>query len=450
MRWGSITLASAAGALALAVPAGANAAVPHGPYHHAAPQRAHHQRLNGPHHNHGLTIAATPREIIAGQGVMIYGQLTGTTQVSGATVRLYHRIAPRRGYRLIGSTTTNAEGFYEFTRAEGVVNTNRSWFVRAPGLSGHVHSTTVFERVAAEVSLNATTTTADTSTPIVFSGRVVPNHAGARVALQVQRNAPHSGWRTIASARLHRASTYTIRHRFRTPGQRDVRVLFRGDARNTAAASDPLTVSIQQAQHADFTIATSAQTITYGGTGAKLSGILYDAGTTTPDAGASVTLWSHVVGRPHWHTVQLPALTGSDGSYSFSVRPAANTVYVVRTTVPGRSTAPLYIGVHDVVTVTPSTTTATVGQRISFTGHVSPDKAHRVAYLERMGTDGHWHIVRVAGITHASNYTLRWTFGHAGTVEFRVRVASDLRTLGGTSAAARITVSAAPAATLPA
>ena len=109
-----------------------------------------------PQHNHGLTINATPNPIIAGEGVLIYGQLRGGN-VAGQTIMLYHRVNPSTWFTLIGKTTTNTLGFYEFTRVEGIVYTNRSWFVRGPD---GAHSRTIHERVAAEVSLTANMTTA--------------------------------------------------------------------------------------------------------------------------------------------------------------------------------------------------------------------------------------------------------------------------------------------------
>src|ERR1700722_18547114 len=94
-----------------------------------------------PHHNRGLTINATPNPILAGDGVLIYGQLS-TPPVGSQTIVLYHHISgSHAGYTRIGSTTTDATGFYEFTRAEGVVLTNRSWFAREDGVHG-VHSRT--------------------------------------------------------------------------------------------------------------------------------------------------------------------------------------------------------------------------------------------------------------------------------------------------------------------
>ncbi len=172
-----------------------------------------------PQHNRGLTINATPNPIIAGEGVLIYGQLRGG-DVAGQPVKLYHRVNPSTQFTLIGKTTTNTFGFYEFTRVEGIVYTNRSWFVR--GLDG-AHSRTIHERVAAEVSLTANMTTADTGQPIVFSGHVTPNHAFQRVFLQVQKGATDN-WSTVASTRLGPGSNYTISRHWRMPGQRVVRV----------------------------------------------------------------------------------------------------------------------------------------------------------------------------------------------------------------------------------
>ena len=71
--------------------------------------------------------------------MLIYGQLKGAP-VAGQTIRLYHRVNPSPFFTLIGSTTTDSFGFYKFTREEGVVMSNRSWFVRGPGFT---HSRTV-------------------------------------------------------------------------------------------------------------------------------------------------------------------------------------------------------------------------------------------------------------------------------------------------------------------
>src|ERR1700755_3199554 len=129
-----------------------------------------------PRHNHGLTINATPNPILAGEGVLIYGQLRGT-DIGHKPILLYHRIAGAPRFTLVGVTRTDSHGFYEFTRAEGVVLTRRSWFV------GNPHSGTLHERVQALVTLAASATSTDTNHPITFTGTVTPNHRFQRVLL---------------------------------------------------------------------------------------------------------------------------------------------------------------------------------------------------------------------------------------------------------------------------
>jgi hypothetical protein len=390
-----------------------------------------------PRHNHGLTINATPNPILAGEGVLIYGQLEGTN-VTGQTIRLYHRIDPSPHFTLIGTTKTNSFGFYEFTRAEGVVLTNRNWFVTGPN---GTHSRTVHEQVAAIVSLAASTSTADTKHAIVFTGHVTPNHAFQRVLLQEQ-NGSSDQWTTLKSGRLGPGSNYEISYRWLIPGDRDVRVVLPGDVRNTTGASDPVSVAIQQAQVADFTINSSAP-IVGDGQSVKISGVLYQPGTTTPESNIVVALYRHGVYLGE-------TTTASDGSYSFTQSPTRNQVYQVRTVLPPhRHTAQLFEGVRDVVSILPSSTTSMVGQKVTFTGGVTPDKAGDVIYLQRLGADGDWHTVKVGLVSSHSTYQFSWTFGTPGTKEFRARIVGDPENVGGASAPVTMSVSLPPVSSLP-
>lgn len=395
-----------------------------------------------PRHNRGLTINAIPNPIDAGEGVFIYGHLN-LGPVAGQTIVLYHHLAGSgRGYARVGVTTTDSHGFYEFTRAENVVMTNRSWFVREAGIH-RIHSRTVFERVAAQVSLTASTTTAVTGQPVVFTGHVDPSHAGERVVLQQETNS--GDWRTLKSGRLDGGSNYAITHRWRFPGDHTVRVLFPRDVRNIDGVANPVTVAVQQKQIAGFTISSSDQLISYGQS-AIISGVLGTAPVNTP-----VTLWA----RNAYQTQFTPiadTTTGSGGSYMFAPQtPAFNTVYVVRTTMaPHRHTAVLFEGVQDALSLTPSSTTSNVGGHVTFTGTVLPDKAGEVIYLQRLGADGDWHSEAISFVTHGSTFQFGWTFGKAGTYQFRVRLPGDGANVGGASAPVAIQVSPATSpSTLP-
>jgi hypothetical protein len=389
-----------------------------------------------PKHNHGLTINATPDPIVTGDQVMIYGQLN-TDHPGNRLIVLYHRVNPATQFSVVGTTRTNATGFYEFLRADGVVTTNRNWFVTGPGTT---HSRTVHEHVAASVGLTASTTTGDTNHAIVFSGHVSPNHAGERVYLQLQQGFSGDDWGTLKSGRLGPGSNYSISYRFKDPGERDLRVLLPGDARNITSTSDDLTVSVQQTQNPSFTINAAPQNIDEGST-ATISGVLYKAGsTTTPDGGVGVTLWGHAYGKPYI-PLQFGTTNSTTGGYSFTVMPSQNIAYQVRTTpAPPRSTAQVFVGVRDVVSITPSSTSSTVGGTITFIGGVIPDKAGHAIYLQRLGADHDWHTVKTTFVTAGSTYTFSWRFGTPGTKVFRVLVPGGPYNISGHSASESIAV----------
>jgi hypothetical protein len=406
-----------------------------------------------PHRNRGLTINATPNPIVAGDGVLIYGQLN-TPPVGSQTIVLYHHISgSHTGYTRIGSTTTNAAGFYEFTRAAGVVLTNRSWFARQDGIHG-VHSRTVHERVAALVSLTANESTADTNHAIVFTGHVTPNHPFEPVLLQEQGGLTGNDWVTLKRGTLGVGSNFAIPYRWRRPGVRDVRVVFRGDTENIAGASDPVTVSIEQTQVADFTISVAPTDVIPDGSSLTISGILAKPGTTTttPAPSTNVTLWGQTASQAY-HAIAT-ATTGTDGSYGFSLTgglaPAHNEVYQVRTTLPpARHSAQLFEGVRDVVTISPSANGATVGGSVTFTGSVVPIKVGHAVYLQKLGADNDWHNVEVGVINVSSNYSFTWTFGTMGSKQFRVRTPGGPDNVGAVSPAETVSVTGlAPPSTL--
>jgi hypothetical protein len=398
-----------------------------------------------PVHNRGLTIHAVPHTIIAGEAVLIYGQLKGPAHAN-QVITLYHRINPNPAFTVIGTTRTDARGQYEFTRPDGIVDSNRSWFVRGPGLT---HSRTVHEHVAALVSLTASSTTGTTRHPLVFSGHVTPDHAGSVVVLQQQRGSSDD-WRTVERTAVGTGSNYQFSHAWRVPGSYNVRVRFRRDARNTAAASDPVSVVIQQTEVPDFTINTS-DPIVANGTPVTISGVLDQPGTTIPEPATGVSLFERTPGGPSpWHEVTT-ATTGADGSYAFAnVSSATNELYQVRTTfAPHRASAALFEGVQDVVTMQASSSTSTVGGHITFSGTVSPDKSGHVIYLERLGVDNDWHVVEVRFVTSGSTFQFGWTFGTAGTKDFRARIVGGPANVGGASPVVPVVVSLPALSTLP-
>jgi hypothetical protein len=398
-----------------------------------------------PIHNRGLTIHAVPNNIIAGEAVLIFGQLKGPDHAN-QVIHLYHRVNPNPGFSLIGTTTTNANGQYEFTRQEGIVDTNRSWFVRGPGVT---HSRTVHERVAALVSLAASSPTGLTRHPIVFSGHVTPDHAGSVVVLQEQKGSGDD-WTTLGRTRVGPGSDYQISHAWRVPGAYDLRVKFRADARNTSAASDVTSIVIQQTEVPDFTIQTS-DPIVQNDQPVTISGVLDSPSTTTGEPGTSVSLFAKVPGSGGPYRELTTTTTGADGSYSFpNVTSSTNELYQARTTfAPRRHTAVLFEGVQDVVTMQASSSTSTVDGHITFSGSVSPDKAGHVIYLQKLGKDNDWHTVEVRFVSAASTFQFGWTFGTAGAKQFRARITGGPANVGGASAPVTVDVTQPALSSLP-
>lgn len=406
-----------------------------------------------PRHNHGLTINATPNPILAGEGVLIYGQLNGAGS-AGQTIYLYHRLALQPRFTLVQRTTTNSFGFYEFVRADGVVTTNRNWYVRGPDST---RSRTVNERVAALVSLVASFVGSTPNAPVtgqtvLLSGHVTPNHAFEPVLVQEQNGLANNGWTTIRTAFTGGGSNFTVPYRWSRPGIYTLRAVFKGDTRNITGTSDDVTVDVTQKQNPLFTISSSSPIIT-DGQSVTISGVLSSA-PSTPEASTQVTLYGMTAGGS-FQAIGT-TVTGAAGNYSFPESPTANTAYKVQTTLkptgkPRPTTATLYEGVQDVVTISGSQyQTATVGETIMLTGTVTPDHTGDVIYLQSLGSDGDWHNVATGVLASGSTYSFPDTFGQAGVFQLRTRIYGDPENVGAASKSVTITVmGVAPASTLP-
>lgn len=395
-----------------------------------------------PRHNHGLTINAAPNPIDAGDPVLIYGQLN-TVNHANQVITLWHHVSGTgRGYTVVQRTMTNALGLYSFNRGPGVVTTNRSWFATA---GNGVHSRTVFERVHALVSVDNPPANALTNQSVLIAGKVTPDHRGQRAFLQQQQGNQGDDWRTIDSGRIGPGSHYRILHRFRIPGDRTLRVVFRGDRRNLRGESDSFSIEVAQNQNPRFTLNASADPITVGQS-VMLTGTLGGPN----DAHVPVTLYA----RP-WNARGFSAVatvpTDASGNYAFTQSPANNTVYVVRTSSPSdrRHTRQLFEGVHDTVSVMAAPTRVAVGQPVTFTGTVAPDKTGHVVELQKLGADGDWHTIQKGRVQAGSTYALVYAFGAPGPKTVRVRVPGGPVNLGGVSSPVTITVTAASTGSLP-
>jgi len=394
-----------------------------------------------------LTINTTANPIIAGQSLLIYGQLTGLPNDANKPVVLFHRIVPAAHFTIIGVRRTNALGYYQFIRPDGIVNSNRNWYVEGPN---GLRSVTIHEKVQALVSLASNTMTANTGQAVVFTGHITPYHPFQRVLLQEQNSLSGNGWATIAKTFTGGGSNFMVPHRWRAPGTYTLRAVFPGDRRNIAGDSDQITVTIQQKQVPSFTINSSNPIIPDGGSTA-ISGILYQKGsTTTPAPSTEVTLWGSTAGGA-WQSLATTPTSSTNGSYSFPVSPNNNTAYEVKTTLPPtRHSAVLYEGVQDVVTIVPGSLTGQVGGTEMLNGTVSPNHTGHLIYLQQLGSDGNWHDVNAGVVESGSAYSFSYTFNQAGTVQLRARIFGGPENIGGASPTVSIVVTGVlPVGSLP-
>jgi hypothetical protein len=166
-----------------------------------------------------LTIYAAPDPSIAGQPVLVSGQVPGVGP--GTRVALWEQLGGAASFTPVGSTTTGTSGAYQFLRRPKV---NGAWSVTALGF----HSRTVRVRVQAHVSLQAV----PAASGVRFAGLVSPSHAGESVTLERYAG---GRWRQFARPRLDLGSDFASATPLALPAE--VRAVLAGDPRNSRSIS---------------------------------------------------------------------------------------------------------------------------------------------------------------------------------------------------------------------
>ncbi|HEY2632998.1 MAG TPA: hypothetical protein VGI26_11550 [Solirubrobacteraceae bacterium] len=423
-----------------------------------APASAFAHKHSGRNGKCAITMTVAPRQIVAGEPIVIFGQLhcANPADASGREVVLYHHLAGIGGFSVVQSVTTDANGFYSIAPADGVVETNRSYYVRSLG----ARSATKRLSVAAQVTLSGPTEgqlLTGFANRVTFTGTVTPADAGAIVILQRQNATTGNDWHRIDRGVVDANGNFTIVHRFIVPGDANIRVLVRSQRRNVPSVSNVLAYSISQAQNPALTIQASADPISFGET-VTISG-KYPAGPNAP-----VTLLAR--GR-HQHGFARIAqvTTNGAGEYSFPAQsPVNSTFYEVkgsqRICFAGSphpkvgcrlapSSAVLYEGVKDVLTAQVSATTVQAGQTVTFSGTVAPDHTGHVIYLERQNAHGSgFHVIEVSFIGAGSTYSIVHRLYDPGTKVLRVFIPGGPENGGAASTPFTLTVTPAPPASL--
>jgi hypothetical protein len=195
--------------------------------------------------------------ITAGDPVVIFGRLVCSGHASAAdqVVRLFHHLrggAP--GFTFVQSTTTDASGAYQFQRADGVVETSRTWHVRSHGAESANRGVWVASQVKLNGPPEGTQILTGFANKVTFTGTVKPADSGARVILQRQNAQTGNEWRRIDSGEVEGDGTFSITHTFIVPGDASIRVLVRSQRRNVPSESNVLGYEVSQAQNTELTI----------------------------------------------------------------------------------------------------------------------------------------------------------------------------------------------------
>jgi hypothetical protein len=186
------------------------------------------------------------------------------------------------------------------------------------------------------------------------------------------------------------------------------------------------------------TIGASSPTIVFGQT-TTISGKVLP----TRQDHLTITLQSAPTLAGPWVTHRQPSSTinRKTGGYLFAgLAPSSNTYY--RTDVDGVFSAPLHVLVRFRVGVSVSTRHPSAGSLVRFRGRVAPAHRGQRIWIERLGSDGRWHIVKRARLRgldpHFSFYSVRVRIERSG--RYRVVVRRDLGHAEGLSQTVRIRV----------
>lgn len=168
-----------------------------------------------------MSLSATPDPAEAGETVTVQG----TLRASASTVALWERQAGQAAFSQVATAAPSASGEVTFQR---VVQTDVEWYATA----GSVTTATIDEPVQATVGVQE-------SSPGVLSGKIVPSHAGERVAVQRRRG---RRWVTIARPMLDAGSRFSLALSVGKHRRERVRVVLAADARNALSVSRALMV----------------------------------------------------------------------------------------------------------------------------------------------------------------------------------------------------------------
>jgi hypothetical protein len=374
-----------------------------------------------------VTIAPSALRVSAGEAVEIKGTVTCPTGLAASSRQLsvYEaQTGPQaRSLAPVATAAVAADGSYSFTSKALEANTLFRVHVGR-------HGAHVVVKVAPHVTLgllqpsaqpaaldagSSSSSGATRPTRVTFGGTVDPYEAGNQVALQVSY-ASAARWHTIAYARVAGDGSYSITHRFRTPGANLLRAVAHAGKHKVAAVSEVVSYEAAQPQNPKLTIGVSADPLT-SGEQVTITGVAAGA------AGQTVTLLARTPGKPI--ATVATAITDGEGKYTFTDTPLQNTYYHV--SGAGTSSTTLFEGVRPALAPDAAPSTVKAGEQVVFSGTLTvPAGTARTVNLEREGKYGvGYQTVASAATGSASSYAITYVFAHPGSYTMRIGVPGD-------------------------
>lgn len=381
----------------------------------------------------GCTIELQPlAPLTAGDPASLLGSLScPAADAAGQTVSIYQKVPHTSGFVLAGTTTTEADGAFQFAPSE--LSTDNVFYATADYAKSdraHVRITPVVALTAPAISTQLFT---GATSGVTFTGTVSPSGPDAVVALQ-REDGGDGRWHQIALGRVGAEGEYSITHIFHRAGKANIRVVVHFRGLNTSAASNPITYQISRRQHKRLTIEASADTILYGQS-------LTISGAVAGAADEPVTLLAQT--STGGFEQVATATTGESGEYSFTETPVQNTRYRALSGAVG--SVVLHESVVYALTAEPSASTVQAGEQLTVSGSVNPAHAGQTVRLELQNPFGvGFHVVASGTVGSGSSYSITFAPAEAGAEVMRVTVPGGQ--LNGSAASTPFSVQVTPAA----
>ena len=161
--------------------------------------------------------------------------------------------------------------------------------------------------------------------------------------------------------------------------------------------------------------------------------------TGNPVSGAQVALWRELSGQSSFHQV-AQTTTDSAGQYTFTMkRGSVNADQQWYVTANGLTSPTLQQKVDALIGLAAGSRTATAGQPVALSGHVTPSHAGQVLLIEQ-SRGGSWAVIARPRLGHGSGYRLSHKFMRAGSVKLRAVLPGDSRNNRSNSPTLTITI----------